>query len=137
MVGNFTGNAGTVTEDAWDVIPESIDGESAPFGSVLLERHAGRRDRHPSPELSVLGDSCGVRLYGSFDCLFSTGWDRFTLITGKDAAALAGFLAELEGKGGFRGVETFAVTGRLDSFFRFGNRLQTSLTWLNEEDAVQ
>ena len=78
----------------------------------------------------------GVTLYGSFDCRFSSGWDRFTFMTGKDAASLAGFFAQWERKGGFLGADTFAVTGRLDAFFRFGNRLQTSLTWLNEEDAV-
>lgn len=136
LVGSFSGDAGSVTEGAWDIIPEPIEAEPAPFAAVLLERHSARSGRQPGSELSQVAGSCGVNLYGSFDCRFSTGWDRFTFMTGKDNEALTGFLSQAERQGRFVATDTLAVTGRLDAFFRFGNRLQTSLTWLNEEDAA-
>ncbi len=133
IVGHYLPDADALTEGAWDVIPEIADGKPPPLGLVLLERRTGAaandtiRRRQPAIP--------GVRLYGAFDCRFGTAWDRFVLATAEDTDALAVYLDRRERTYGGAGVETQAVSGRLTTYFRFGNHLQTELTWLNEEGA--
>lgn len=144
IFGEFIADTAFLSEGAWDVVPEPEDDEPPPYGMVLLERGSvtgprAQRDRDglraPSPrETRGQGRNAGIRLYGAFDCRFSTGWERFTFVTAPNGEALADYLTGREREGAWRGVETFATTGRLDRFFRFGNHLQTSLTWLNEEE---
>jgi hypothetical protein len=133
IVGQYLPNAAARTEGAWDVVPEPVAGEPSPLGVVLLERatraaaEGGERPGQPAIP--------GIRLYGAFDCRFGTAWDRFVLATADNADALAAFLDRREQIRVGTGVETQAVTGQLTTYFRFGTHLQTSLTWLNEEDA--
>ena len=142
VYGRFVDDTNYLTDGAWDVIPEPIDDEPAPYGVFLMERGSGSgrsSDCHRSPDsaldLPSVAASFGVRMYGLFDCRYSTGWDRFTFWTAADPTALTECLAWLEHVNQPRGLDNFAVTGRLDRYFRFGSHLQTSLTWLNEEDA--
>jgi hypothetical protein len=136
IFGRYRDDATYLTDGAWDVIPEPVEGEPPAFGMVLLER---RSDAAPGPNSAptATGTDAGgedtLRLYGAFDCRFSTGWDRFSFATGTDAERLATYLRQRERAGGFRGADSLAVTGRLDRYFRFGNHLQTSLTWLDVE----
>jgi hypothetical protein len=141
VFGRFIDEPNYLTNGAWEVIPEPNDDEPPPYGLFLMERESGsgrasearRRQGTPS-DLPVAAAKFDVRMYGLFDCRFSTGWDHFTFWTAANPTALHGYLAWLEENNHLRGLDTFAVTGRLDRYFRFGNHLQTSLTWLNDED---
>ena len=138
IVGRHVPEASTLTAGSWDVVPEPTAGSPPPLGVVLLERgghasgdalsHGWYGERPPALP--------GVRLYGAFDCRFSTGWDRFVLATAEHPEALSSWLEGRAQTSGPHGLETRAVTGRLTPYFRFGNRLQTSLTWLNEEEGA-
>lgn len=133
MVGRFLPEANALTEGAWEIVPEPEADDPPPLGMVVLERGTGAandgKDRAQHPAIP------GIRLYGAFDCRFGTGWDRFVLVAADDANALANYLDWREWTHGGTGVETQAVSGQLTTYYRFGNHLQTSLTWLNEEDA--
>jgi hypothetical protein len=136
IFGRYRDDPTYLMDGAWDVIPEPVEGEPPPFGMVLLERRCDAAPG-PNPAPTTTGTQADgedtLRLYGAFDCRFSTGWDRFSFATAADPNRLAIYLRQRERAGGFRGVDTLAVTGRLDRYFRFGNHLQTSLTWLNVE----
>lgn len=141
IYGRFIEEPGYLTDGAWDIIPERADGEPVPLGVILLERGAtvspggalSGLKRSAQDRLSLTA-SLGVRMYGAFDCRFSTSWDRFTFLSATDPHALFDYLVWHERAYVLRGLETHAVIGRLAHYFRFGNHLQTSLTWLNEED---
>ncbi len=134
IVGRYLPETNDLTESAWDFVPETVDGDPPPLGMILLERDTGTwRNRREGPRRPPAIP--GVRLYGAFDCRFGTAWDRFVLATADDAEALAAFLDWRERTHAGTAVETQAVTGQLTAYFRFGKHLQTSLTWLNEEDA--
>ena len=140
VFGRFIDEPNYLTNGAWEVIPEPNDAEPPSYGVFLMERESGsgrasewrRRSGTPS-DLPAVAATFGVRMYGLFDCRFSTEWDRFSFVTAADANQLAIYLRQRERAGGFRGVDALAVTGRLDRYFRFGNHLQTSLTWLDVE----
>ena len=141
VFGRFIDEPNYLTHGAWDVIPEPHDDKPPPYGLFLMERESGsgrasesRRRQDTPSDLPVAAAEFGVRMFGLFDCRFSTGWDHFTFWTAPNPTALNGYLAWLEESNYLRGLTTYAVTGRLDRYFRFGNHLQTSLTWLNEED---
>jgi hypothetical protein len=141
VIGRFIDEPNYLTNGAWEVIPEPNDDEPPAYGLFLMERESAsgpasesrRRPGMPS-DLPAAAAEFGVRMYGLFDCRFSTGWDHFTFWTAPSPTALDEYFARLEESNHLRGLTTYAVTGRLDRYFRFGNHLQTSLTWLNEED---
>ena len=136
IFGRYRDDPTYLTNGAWDVIPEPVEGEPPLLGMVLLERRNGAASapKHTPPAIGTeAGGEDTLRLYGAFDCRFSTGWDRFSFATSADPNRLAIYLRQRERAGGFQGVDSLAVTGRLDRYFRFGNHLQTSLTWLNVE----
>jgi hypothetical protein len=136
IFGRYRDEPTYLTDGAWGVIPEPVEGEPPLLGMVLLERWNGAApDANPASTAirTEAGGENTLRFYGAFDCRFSTGWDRFSFVTAADANQLAIYLRQRERAGGFRGVDSLAVTGRLDRYFRFGNHLQTSLTWLDVE----
>lgn len=139
IVGRFVEESDFLTDGAWDVTPEIVDGDPPPIGLFLAERDplsplATGRSCRPRRRLDVptLTASLGIRMYGAFDCRFGTGWERFTFWTAPDVAAVEGMLGAMEQQGALA-AGTRATIGRLDRYFRFGNHLQTGLTWLNEE----
>lgn len=136
VFGRFDGNDAFRTPGAWDDVPEPVDGMPPPAGAFLAER-GGARSRvdglAADSRLAPIVAEHGVRMYGRFDCRFSSGWDRFMYWTAPDAAAVAAALDRCERELGPDLPELEVVTGRLDRYFRFGNHLQTELTWLNEE----
>jgi hypothetical protein len=128
LVGRFDGDQTGVTPGAWDDVPEPTEGRPPPH-AVLLREHAGGQSLRDS-RIAGAVELLGVRRFGSFDCRFGSEWSRFSFWTAPSGEAVEAAVRTLD-----VGVDLrlSAVTGRLDRYFRFGNRLQTRLTWLNEE----
>ncbi len=140
IFGRFVEDDDYLTEGAWNVVPELVEGTSAPLGVFLAERGSGsggsRRSngwKESKRDLPLLAGELGIRMYGAFDCRFSSGWERFSFWTAPDFAAVSETLAWMERAAGPGASDLRVVTGRLDRYFRFGSHLQTSLTWLSQE----
>lgn len=142
-VGAFVDDATYLTPGAWDVVPEPVEDEPPPLGTVLIERRPtplspdrARRVQRVRRELPALAADLGIRMYGAFDGRFGGDWDRFTFWTAPDLAAVERALAWLERTLGPDAPDVHCVTGRLDRNFRFGNHLQTELDWLNKGETA-
>jgi|GEM_PF-6516747 len=137
LVGQFDGNEGLRSLGAWDEIPDVIEGQSPPIGVFLAERGtlgaAPSDGRHFGERLAPIVEGLGVRMYGRFKCRFGSGWDAFSFWTAPNGEAVMEALGQLERHLGPALPDLEVVMGRLDRYFRFGNHLQTELTWLNEE----
>jgi|SRR5690242_16150266 hypothetical protein len=142
-VGVFVDDQTYLTPGAWEIVPEPVDVDPT-LGIVLIERRSAplspdraRRVDRIRRELPALAADLGIQMYGAFDGRFGSDWDRFTFWTAPDLAAVERALAWLERTLGPDLPELQCVTGRLDRHFRFGNRLQTELPWLNAEETAR
>ncbi|HEU5430752.1 MAG TPA: hypothetical protein VFU81_03765 [Thermomicrobiales bacterium] len=143
-VGVFVDDETYRTPGAWEIVPEPVEGSPPPLGVVLIERRSAppsaeraRGGQSVRREMPAVAADLGIRMYGAFDGRFGGDWDRFTFWTAPDLAAVERALGWLERALGPDLPEMQCITGRLDRYFRFGNHLQTELTWLNKEETAR
>ncbi len=75
----------------------------------------------------------GVRMFGRYDCRWSTQWDYFTFWLVPSLETLEGIMDQLEPVGDFKFADSRHIIGNLEPNFRFGRHLQTDTDWSKGE----
>ena len=104
IFGRYRDDPSYLTDGAWDVIPEPVEGEPPLLGMVLLERRNGAAP-DPNPALPAIRTEAVVRTRSASTARSTAGsapgGSRFSFVTAADANQLAIYLRQRERAGGF------------------------------------
>jgi hypothetical protein len=75
----------------------------------------------------------GVRMFGRYDCRWSSRWDYFTFWLVPSLETLEMTMERLEPAGDFKFADSRHIIGNLEPHFRFGRHLQAVSDWSQGE----